>query len=71
MIQVNVDSGLCMCAMRCVYLAPSVFEICDEGYAVVADPSALPEEAIIDAARQCPNSAITVRADDGKVVVGE
>jgi ferredoxin len=45
-----------------------VFELDDDGIAVVVDPSAASEERIIETARVCPTSAISVRRDGEKVV---
>jgi ferredoxin len=69
-LEVRVDPGLCMSAQRCVYLAPKTFTIDATGVAVVLDTSALPEDELIEVARQCPNFAITV-VRDGEVIVGE
>lgn len=59
-----------MSAQRCVYLAPTAFAIDATGVAVVLDTTALPDDELIEVARQCPNFAITV-VRDGEVLVGE
>ena len=69
-IEVRVDPGACMGAQRCVYLAPEVFRLGNDGVAEAFDPGAVTEERLVDAARQCPNSAIRV-VRDGVVLVGE
>ena len=70
-LEVEVDPGLCIGAQRCVYLAPEIFEMGEDGFAHVLEASAPGlEETIIQIARQCPNYAILVRRD-GEVIVGE
>ena len=68
-LEVRVDEGLCLGAQRCLYLAPAVFDLDANGQAEVVDAAGLPEEELIEVARQCPNFAITVLRD-GQVVVG-
>ena len=69
-LEVTVDEGLCLGAQRCIYLAPSVFELNAAGQAEVLDPASVTEVDLIAFARQCPNFAITVTRD-GEVLVGE
>jgi ferredoxin len=68
-LEVTVDEGLCLGAQRCAYLAPAVFELNAAGQAEVLDPAAVPDEQLVEVARQCPNFAITV-VRDGEVLVG-
>jgi ferredoxin len=70
-LEVEVDPGLCIGAQRCVYLAPEIFEMGEDGFAHVrAGSGADLDEKVIQVARQCPNYAILVRRD-GEVIVGE
>jgi len=70
-LEVEVDPGLCIGAQRCVYLAPDIFEMGEDGFATVKPLSGAElDEKIIQVARQCPNYAILVRRD-GEVIVGE
>lgn len=69
-LEVSVDPGLCMSAQRCVFLAPTIFALGDDGVAVVLDPATRAEAEVVEVARQCPNFAITV-VRDGEVLVGE
>jgi len=70
-LEVEVDPGLCIGAQRCIYLAPDIFEMGEEGFAhVKAAGGDTVEETVIQVARQCPNYAILVRRD-GEVIVGE
>jgi ferredoxin len=68
-LEVTVDEGLCLGAQRCAYLAPAVFELNAAGQAEVLDPASVPDEQLVEVARQCPNFAITV-VRDGEVLVG-
>jgi len=68
-LEVTVDEGLCLGAQRCIYLAPTVFELNAAGQADVLDPASISEDDLISFAQQCPNFAITV-VRDGEVLVG-
>jgi ferredoxin len=63
-LEVEIDRDVCMGSGNCVYEAPGVFELDDDGVARVLDPAAAPEDKIVDAARKCPTGAITVRRAD-------
>jgi ferredoxin len=67
-VEVEIDRAVCMGSGNCVFEAPGVFELDDDGIAVVVDPNAASEERIIETARVCPTSAISVRRDGAKVV---
>lgn len=69
-LEVWIDPDLCMGAQRCVFLVPEVFEMTARGVAVVRDPRGRAETEVVEAARQCPNFAISVWRD-GEVLVGE
>jgi ferredoxin len=64
-IAVTVDRALCIGSGDCVDTAPDVFQLDDEDKAVVVDPDAAPVEDIIEAAQNCPVSAIFVTGEDG------
>ena len=68
-LEVAVDEGLCLGAQRCIYLAPTVFELNASGQADVLNPTSISEEDLIAVAQQCPNFAITVTRD-GVLLVG-
>ena len=48
---------------NCSFWAPGVFDLDDEGVAVVVDPGAAPEDKIILAAQGCPTQAIKLQRD--------
>ena len=62
-IDVEIDRDACMGSGNCVYEAIGVFELDDDGIAMVVDVVAAPEDKVIAAARNCPARAIRVRRD--------
>ena len=60
-LEVEVDRDVCMGSGNCVYQAPGAFDLDDDGIAVVVDASAVDEDKVMLAARNCPTHAITVR----------
>jgi ferredoxin len=64
-IEVTVDRGLCIGSGDCVDTAPDVFQLDDEDKAVVVNPDGAPLDDVLDAARNCPVSAIFVIGDAG------
>ena len=48
---------------NCSFWAPGVFDLDDEGVAVVIDATAAPEEKIILAKQGCPTQAIRLTRD--------
>jgi ferredoxin len=64
-IAVTVDRALFIGSGDCVDTAPDVFQLDDEDKAVVVDPDGAPVEDIIEAAQNCPVSAIFVAGEDG------
>ncbi|MDP3986249.1 MAG: ferredoxin [Candidatus Veblenbacteria bacterium] len=80
-MRVRVDRELCIGAASCIALLPEVFELDEEGKAVIkrlkgdknsewADTKELSVEAkmVLEAARSCPTNAIIVEDDDGKQI---
>jgi ferredoxin len=64
-IHVTVDRGLCIGSGDCVDTAPDVFQLDDEDKAVVVDPDGAPVDDILQAAGNCPVSAIFVVGEEG------
>jgi ferredoxin len=64
-IYVEVDRGLCIGSGDCVDTAPDVFQLDDEDKAVVVDPDGAPRDDILEAAGNCPVSAIRVVGEEG------
>ena len=61
-MKVRVDTDICAGFGVCLGLCPEVFELHDDGYAVVlvAEVPAEFEDAVREAVSQCPASAISV-----------
>jgi ferredoxin len=64
-IAVTVDRSLCIGSGDCVDTAPDVFQLDDEDKAVVVDPDGAPVDDVIEAAGNCPVSAIFVTGEAG------
>ena len=64
-VYIEVDRGLCIGSGDCVDTAPDVFELDSEEKAVVVDPDGASVDDIVQAAANCPVSAITVVGEGG------
>ena len=64
-IHIEVDRALCIGSGDCVETAPDVFELDDEDKAVVIDPDGAPVDEVLEAAGNCPVTAIFVTGEDG------
>ena len=59
-MEINVDPERCMGSGNCSYWAPGIFDLDDNGMAVVVGDPTGHEEAVRLAAENCPTAAITV-----------
>ena len=59
-VEITVDRELCMGSGNCSFWAPGVFDLDDDGIAVVLDVDAAPVEKIELAAQGCPTRAIAL-----------
>lgn len=59
-LKIEIDRNRCIGAAPCVAVAGSVFQLDDEGKAIVTDPKGADDETIIMAAQSCPVQAITI-----------
>jgi ferredoxin len=64
-IEVTVDRSLCIGSGDCVDTAPNVFQLDEEDKAVVVDPDGAAVDEIVQAAANCPVSAIFVVGEEG------
>ena len=64
-VEITVDRALCIGSGDCVDTAPDVFQLDSEDKAVVVDPDGASVDDVIEAARNCPVSAIFVAGEDG------
>ena len=66
-IVIETDRDLCIGSGDCVDTAPAVFELDDDGKVVVLDPDGASVDEIVDAAANCPVTAIFVIGEDGDI----
>jgi len=59
-MRIEIDREACMGSGNCLFWAPGVFDLDDDGIAVVIDPEGAPEDRIVLAADGCPTRAITL-----------
>ena len=64
-IAITVDRALCIGSGDCVDSAPAVFELDSEDKAVVIDADGASTDEVLEAAGNCPVTAIFVRGEDG------
>jgi len=64
-ILIRVDRGLCIGSGDCVDSAPGVFELDSEDKAVVIDPDGEDLDRVLEAAGNCPVTAIFVVGEEG------
>lgn len=67
-LKIEIDRQACMGSGNCSFWAPGVFDLDDDGVAIVIDPTAAPEDKIILAGQGCPTQAISITRDGEKVV---
>ena len=66
-IRIGVDRALCIGSGDCVDSAPAVFELDAEDKARVIDPDGAPTDEVIEAAGNCPVTAIFVYGESGEL----
>ena len=64
-IRIEVDRALCIGSGDCVDTAPDVFELDSEDKARVIEPDGAPTDIVLDAAGNCPVTAIFVYDESG------
>lgn len=64
-MKVKVDRDACIGVGNCVAFAPTVFQLDKENKAVVLDASSVDLDTLIEAAKSCPENAITIEDDEG------
>jgi len=63
-LEIAIDREVCMGSGNCSFWAPGVFDLDDDGVAIVVDPAAAGEDRIALAVDGCPTKAITVTRDE-------
>lgn len=66
-IRIEVDRDLCIGSGDCVDSQPDVFALDDEGKAFVLDTDAAMVDDVVEAARNCPVTAIFVIGEEGDI----
>ena len=67
-VEIQIDRSSCMGSGNCSFWAPGVFDLDDEGIAVVLDATAMSDDKIVLAGQGCPTQAIAIFDGDTKVV---
>jgi ferredoxin len=67
-LDIKIDRDACMGSGNCSFWAPGVFDLDDDGIAVIVDPEAASEEKIILAGQGCPTQAISITRDGERIV---
>ncbi|MGZ8734543.1 MAG: ferredoxin [Acidimicrobiia bacterium] len=66
-LEIEINREVCMGSGNCSFWAPGVFDLDDDGIAILVDVDAAPEEKIVLAAQGCPTQAITLVKDGEKL----
>jgi ferredoxin len=67
-LEIAIDREVCMGSGNCSFWAPGVFDLDDDGVAIVIDPDGASEDKIVLAAQGCPTQAISLTKDGQKLV---
>jgi ferredoxin len=57
---IAIERGACIGSGDCIRLAPTAFELDEQGVAIVLDPSTVDEDTLRQAERSCPSGAIVL-----------
>ena len=64
-MKVAVDNDLCIGLGNCAAIAPTAFDLDDDGKVVILDPSSVDEQTLLAAAQSCSVKAIIISDDKG------
>ena len=67
-LSIEINREVCMGSGNCSFWAPGVFDLDDDGIAIVTDPTGEPEDKIVLAGQGCPTQAIAIFRDGTKIV---
>ncbi len=59
-LKITVDTNVCVGNAMCEHFAANTFALNEDRQSMVANPDGDPEEKVLEAAENCPVSAITV-----------
>ena len=60
-----VNRDLCISLGNCAAIAPTAFDLDDDGKVVILDPFSVDEQTLLAAAQSCSEKAIIVSDDKG------
>ena len=66
-VRIEVDRALCIGSSDCVDTVPDVFQLDEDDKAVVVDPDGASVDQVIEAAGNCPVTAIFVYGEEGEL----
>ena len=66
-LAIHVDRALCIGSGDCVDSAPDVFELDSEDKAIVIDPDGASTDEVLEAAGNCPVTAVFVVGEAGEL----
>jgi ferredoxin len=64
-LKVAVNRDLCISLGNCAAIAPTAFDLDDDGKVVILDPFSVDEQTLLAAAQSCSEKAIIVSDDKG------
>ena len=67
-LDIRIDREMCMGSGTCQFWAPGVFDLDEDGVAIIVDINAQTDDKIVLAAQGCPTQAIAVFRGDEKLV---
>lgn len=66
--RIRVDRDLCIGAASCVALAPEIFQLDNDGIAIITNADGATVEALLEAAKSCPTNAIIIEDPAGNQI---
>jgi len=66
-LDITINRDACMGSGNCSFWAPGVFDLDDDGIAIVVDVTAAGTDKIVLAAQGCPTQAIAIFDGDTKL----
>ena len=67
-LTVIIDQDICIGAASCVAVAPSVWQLDNDGKAEFIDVDSADDETIINSAKACPVNAIIIKDKNGNQI---
>lgn len=64
----EVDRDMCVTLAVCLGIAPRVFELDEEGKAVIRDPNGADLKTLLETCKGCPVNALILKHPNGKQI---